>query len=43
MSKAPEDASADTRLRLAAGVVEALDLVTEKQKEVSNVREETMN
>ena len=43
MSKAPEDASAATKLRLAAGVVKAVDLVTEEQTKVSNVREETMN
>ena len=30
-------------MRLSAGAVKAVDLVTEKQKKVSNVREETMN
>ena len=43
MLKAPEDTSAATKLRLAAGVVKAVDLVTEEQTKVSNVREETMN
>ena len=43
MLKAPEDTSAATKLRLAAEVVKALDLVTEEQTKLSNVREETMN
>ena len=32
LSKAPEDASSATKMRLAAAVVEILELVTKKQK-----------
>ena len=43
LSKAPEDTLMVTKIRLAASVVKALDMVAEKSKKVSEVREETMS